>query len=163
MSEIRRVACCGISELANIANDIEPLKKDQSGYAGEYVYKPEKSIDTLKQSGVRGAFFIFSTPEHTVKYGEALADYIKEKGLGETIRTEPRYNPNSGSKLTMWVWAVDQDALKAWSLGATLPELEALKEKRSEAAKKGWQTRLATAARTRLADGARRYRRTLNS
>jgi len=123
VSNIGVLNCCGITEIANIGNDVV-----QSGK-----YNPELSIKTAQ--GRKAAFYIFSVPDYNLSIGQTLAKFITENKLGTVTKVGRQLNPNSGNKLTMWVWEPDQDALTNYANEET--------RKRSEAAKKGWATRLA--------------------
>ena len=40
-------------------------------------------------------------------YGQALADYIMEHGMGTIQATEAKVNPVSGNSVRIWVWVPD--------------------------------------------------------
>lgn len=91
--------CCGILELDGI----------------EASPSAEKAIldVTWQWFGERErAYIFFSTTQGT--RGVEVAQYIRKHKLGVVRKMPPTVNGNTGKTLTMWVWAPDKKAFRAF-------------------------------------------------
>jgi hypothetical protein len=106
-------ACCGIRELSEVRGDgsAKASIKSFGGLVYDQLRVQGRMMDKFR-------YAIFSQAESQSsplprKYGEELADYIKEHKLGEIIETAGTHiNPNSRNKLKVWVWTVDHMAVR---------------------------------------------------
>lgn len=110
--------CCGIYEIADISQlegPAEVVKRSlekMASYTGVFTSCPA----FLYFSGVVGKRVrVYSTTYHADRsdnYGQALADYIVEQGLGTVTAVPPAKNHN-GNMLGVWFWAPKWEVLKA--------------------------------------------------
>jgi hypothetical protein len=66
------------------------------------------------------AFVMFTQAVYTPndrKYGEELADYIIQHDLGTVTRSLEKRNPNSGRKVTVYLWEIAPVKTKRWLKG----------------------------------------------
>lgn len=103
MSVLESTQCCGIKEIANIAEDRNSKETVRQLY--EEIYENDKNA----------SFFIFSDICRK-KYGKNLHKYIIKNHLGEVIKSKSQINPNSSNSLTMWIWTLNRKNLKKWSI-----------------------------------------------
>jgi hypothetical protein len=87
--------CCGISEIVNIYDD----------------ECPENTLMEVEPNRCGVAFF---SDINGYGYGRQLERLIKKCRLGAVIALPPTVNPNSGNKVKVWSWKVNNRALKAW-------------------------------------------------
>ena len=95
----RTLQCCGIRELAGITGRT-PTNILQSMAAEWFENTPR-------------AYIIFSCQSNEPA-GRQLSAYIRQKNLGTIIKTKSKINPNSGNKITAWLWAVNNKELQEW-------------------------------------------------
>lgn len=93
---------------------------------GTMVPRPWEEVLNPLTTGSGCAFVIFSDHDRGVyesaeeaekntgrrHTGRYLAEFIREKELGNLIETEQRVNPNSGNHIRMWVWSPEWDKLR---------------------------------------------------
>ena len=88
-----------------------------------YAEKPEQALKDFAQQyyfagGTKGQFVTFSH-RATNPSAEAIERYILEQKLGDVWRSPAVPNPNYSNDIThtncIWVWTIDQVALKAWA------------------------------------------------
>jgi hypothetical protein len=89
------LACCGVRELADIRASIFP----------------ENALEALDHT--KTAFVVF-TDVAPYEYGVSLAAYIRKRKLGTVVTMIPKKNPNSGNRLKVWLWSIDQKKWAAW-------------------------------------------------
>lgn len=92
MELIESEISCGVAELSNLWN---PTIAD---------------VMDLPVEGLRPAFIVFS--DVAGSNGDKLAKLIKKHKLGTLTVTRPKTNPNSGNKIKVWAWSVDQSKFK---------------------------------------------------
>ena len=106
MENFTYLACCGIREIISLRNIISEL-------GAEGVAKAFAKV--VAHKALMSAFVIFSeVREGGNTYGQAFNSFIAAKGLGPVLKTETVQNPNSGNFITVYVWQMNRDALKAW-------------------------------------------------
>jgi len=100
MSILRDTSCCGVDE-------IEALERTAK----------ESLLEICEEKygwGASQQAFILFTDIASSTRGKNLSKYITEKKLGDVIKTAPKTNPNSGNRVTVWVWAINEKSLLAW-------------------------------------------------
>ena len=104
---LKDLECCGIKELDGIKESENTAKRSVLYIAGA------QRVAEKEDDGDEFAFIIFSDT-YSAPRGKALANYITKNKPGSIRKTLSRENPNSGNDLTVWVWAIHQNNLKAW-------------------------------------------------
>lgn len=103
--------------------DVAIHKGDRTNYIGvqhplrEALQGGANYITDNAEQYSRFRFITFTqatTSSSSSKYGEKFADFIKASKFGEVTKTGTHKNPNSGSDLTVFVWAIDHTTLKPW-------------------------------------------------
>jgi len=100
MSILRDTSCCGVDE-------IEALERTAK----------ESLLEICEEKygwGASQQAFILFTDITTSGRGRKLSKYITDNKLGDVIKTNPKTNPNSGNRVTVWVWAINETALLKW-------------------------------------------------
>lgn len=100
MSILRDTSCCGVHE-------IEALERTAK----------ESLLEICEEKygwGASQQAFILFTDITTSVRGRKLSKYITDNNLGDIIKTASKVNPNSGNRVTVWVWAVNEKRLLAW-------------------------------------------------
>lgn len=101
-----RLMCCAITELDGIQDNW-----------GRFSPKRFLKSASTSYSFTEAAYYVFSTAGRQYTRGEKLAKYITDEKLGKVLKVgEPMPNPNTGRKVTMWVWIVDQEAWEKWRI-----------------------------------------------
>lgn len=104
MATLEDTTCCGLDEIDGLNSTPELTLKDIC--ADKY--------PSWEDDAMRHAFILF-TDVWSRGRGRALAAYIKKHKLGIVIQTPHlRKNPNSGNRIRVWVWAPNENNLKAW-------------------------------------------------
>lgn len=123
MAEFQQgISCCGLRELNSISNHSTPaeaLKKACSELIPYNLYTPKPSNKKLDIDHLEFSQVVFSqayVPGRTSKtgYGDRLMAFIEEHNLGTVVRGRTNTNPNSGNRLTVFLWAVNRAALVRW-------------------------------------------------
>lgn len=109
--------CCGVKEIHGIQYHHRFLNIPCTG---NYTYEPLSVLEILTQVrdlyaniGNNRPFLIFTDNDNSRK-GEVLAVYIEEHKLGTVQRSQLEYNPNSGNRIVVYVWAVNAEALLSY-------------------------------------------------
>ncbi len=99
---------CGVKELSRLSDETEA----NLFAIANHFYHPSRgsppafcswsNIDDMKYNGGEG------TNEHR------LHQAIEKLKFGKVNKTDPEINPNTGSVICVWVWAVDHEPFKAW-------------------------------------------------
>jgi len=112
--ETTRLLCCGVRELASIART-EPAQtlKDLCEHrrSFDYYYNKPEGFNT---DAFRTGSYIFTEAGVRSKYGKKLKQYIEDNALGTVTAAPPFKNRNTGRKITLFVWAFDYNAIRAW-------------------------------------------------
>jgi hypothetical protein len=112
MAEITRMECCGLREASGISHHREPKQALKHLIMDEINNQDEPEdwpYTTLKTGAV---LFTQASPG---TYGDRLADYIESEGLGKVHRVPQFLNHNTGNKITLFVWVIeDRDAIRTW-------------------------------------------------
>lgn len=95
MAELRKTTCCGLREYVGLT-EFDDVKE-----ALLYV-KPT-------WFSWRGAFMLFTCPTNNTM-GKRLVRFIEKHGLGSTVESDVKNNPNSGNNLRVIIWAVNNQA-----------------------------------------------------
>lgn len=100
MSETQGLACCGISELADI----------------RYDDSPENSIMNLYLADQAIVVFSDTDASGTVPYGfgSRLAALISRHKLGALVSLTPALNPNTDHLVKAWMWRLNKKAVLAY-------------------------------------------------
>lgn len=109
--------CCGVKELTELRLLDDPLKNmqafvasayDKGGFNGRFRY---------------GLFAEANLPNtrYPKTYGKDFAAFILSNELGEVIETRSNINPNSGNAVKVWLWTINHDAVRAWSVKNPTP------------------------------------------
>ena len=102
------IQCCGIKELNGIEDNDEPDEILGSIWEEWFENTPRAfmffSCRPLDGPRIKN---IFKQTE-----GHRLASYIKTNSLGKIYKMSPKVNPNSGNRIHMWVWAVNNSAFR---------------------------------------------------
>ena len=93
--------CCGIDEIADIADHDNP--KEALKEVCHEIYYNDKTC----------AFMMFSDIGKK-ESGKALHKYITKNKLGTVTKSVSRINPNSDNSLAIWIWAMHRGNLKKW-------------------------------------------------
>lgn len=101
MSQISSTECCAIDELYGIMDDNDPVKSVMTVCEERYEEEGDQA-------------FVMFTDIKERKIGKALAQYILKHKLGTIVNTRARKNPNSGNKVSVWIWGVNDRNLRAW-------------------------------------------------
>lgn len=99
MANLSGTTCCGLSELANIQGNKDPLS---------ILLDIAPKVMQAKRS-----FLVYSCNDQG-DIGDELSLFIKDMGLGTVKRTRQKLNPNSGNKLRVYLWDVNADGLSSW-------------------------------------------------
>lgn len=100
----RGLDCCGIWELTDVES-----AGDIIGEFHEFIL--EKMCPEGEYNGP--AFILFSTTQGS-KDGKKLMDYINKEELGVVTKRGPRVNPNTGNRLTVFIWGIDRNNIKRY-------------------------------------------------
>lgn len=102
--------CCGIKEIDGLEGEHNPH------YVLRGILRDWWNGGYHEGSGYGNcAFIFFSTTNHYTKgIGKTLTDYIHAHKLGRVTRSRPLVNPNSGNKVTMWMWELSKRNIAAW-------------------------------------------------
>ena len=99
MAQVDRIAgCCGIRSLWDI----------QTEDPAEVIVEAWEEIDN---EGLSAPFIMFADNTEN-RSGHRLARYIKKHKLGSINRTRPALNPNSDNMLVIWLWKIDEQAVR---------------------------------------------------
>ena len=104
--------CCGIKELSRLKGLTQKLGSTEN------VAKAVAKV--VVGQILKSAFLVFSEVRGGGTYGTDLKAFILAKGLGTVIQSETVENPNSGNYITVYLWWMDRNALRAWH-GCTCP------------------------------------------
>lgn len=120
MRVTRQIGCCGIREIDGL----------------QYTTSEKKAIQEFLHRTKRNRYFrfvIFSQADgawaRVPNYGVKFAAFIETNKLGTLTMSNTAVNPNTGNKVTVWIWSVDWDALKKWAkenpvaVGTIFPQL----------------------------------------
>lgn len=114
--EVRGTGCCAVLELVDISHkpDAAAVIKEAIGEIKNQTFSWGRKKPFITFTGVVGDRY---TADHASSrnddYGQALADYIVEHGLGEVVNTIPARANWTHNKIKMWVWMPDYEALRA--------------------------------------------------
>lgn len=114
---IHGMAVCGIKELSNISSlpTPEDVVKETARLLPMHTVSYEANPAFLLFSGVVGKRErVYSEAFHADRnddYGQALADYIRERDLGTVTEVPPAKN-HSGNMLKVFLWAPRWEALR---------------------------------------------------
>jgi hypothetical protein len=114
--------CCGVKEHHGIQNQIvltrtDPKDPDWVAERKVVSVSPTDYIiwakEQQKRYGRHRPYYLFTeaTPTGTHKQGDRIVKYIEEHKLGDVAVHGPLTNDNSGNKVTLFVWMVDNKAL----------------------------------------------------
>lgn len=97
---LQNTSCCGLIEFEDIclSDPEESVLLYCEGTLDEGYYVP----------------FVLFTDIKPYKHAKKLIAYIKKHGLGSIVKTATKKNPNSKHRLKVYVWTVDQRAIKKW-------------------------------------------------
>lgn len=110
MLEIHATHCCAMDEINNISHCTTPqatlkaLKK-----APRYWWKRPFMIYT----GVTTRRAIDHASGRLDDYGQALTDFIRERGLGKVTASNEQTNHGMNG-VTVWIWEPNYDAIDKW-------------------------------------------------
>lgn len=112
---VRVTGCCGVTELVDIST-MESPEAVLLGAAGAVLWEdPHYRRPFVYFTGVveryRGDHVHY--PKQLGNYGQALADYITEKGLGEIVASPPKVS-HSRNTLRVWIWMPDYESYEKW-------------------------------------------------
>ena len=129
--------CCGLLELSGIANYkdgpasilanvkdrllnvvYKDVDGDERNYAHAYGRRDHPEVIRMRKpfvlfSGVVTCRGGYHNEQAGINYGQNLADYITEKGLGRVVGSPVRRNWTSND-IAVWIWAPNYAALEAW-------------------------------------------------
>lgn len=123
-----QLECCGVKEAHGIQEITDPkhnllsiCKRFVMNYTGDS-YSYYARCRPMRLTMITCAHIVFSQAVgrnhggNMGNYGEALAKFITEHNLGEVIETNPTRNPNSGNRVTAWLWTPNKRGLvKFWN------------------------------------------------
>mgnify|MGYP001558905767 FL=1 len=89
--------CCGLKEIDGL--------KETPNETVFYV-----CVDFF-DNDIKGAFIIFTDVLRS-RRGLRLQNYIQAKKLGKITESSYKRNPNSGNRLKVWVWEVNEKKLQ---------------------------------------------------
>lgn len=98
--EIEGLTCCAIQEIDRPCK----MANDSLAEICRARYVDENTC----------AFYIYSAISGEDTGQKNLTKYIKSEKLGEVLKTKSSINPNSGNRITVWIWRVNKKNLKAW-------------------------------------------------
>jgi hypothetical protein len=108
---VNHLGCCGVREMANIMGQDPALTLKRLCEPRYVVW--ERGV-MFEPANFRTGSFIFTEAGTRSKYGRALRQYIEANKLGTVTAAPPFKNRNTGRKITLFVWAFDYAAVKAW-------------------------------------------------
>lgn len=91
--------CCGNDEIYNLQRD-----------PTENVLKV--AFQRYEEEN-KAAFYTFADVVG-FKNGSRLAKFIVKNNLGQIVETRSKRNPNTDNRIRVWIWDVDDVALKRW-------------------------------------------------
>ena len=100
------IGCCGVVEMQQLRHH-----ETSRGALTEI-------IEWRNDDGRGRPFILFSQSddgEQSGNYGDRLARYIIKHKLGSVVATPAMINGNTGNNLKVWLWGIDEDALKDWA------------------------------------------------
>lgn len=92
--------CCGLREITYLADHARDPEDAARAFAADVEYDKNFRYAIFTQAGVRST------------YGVKFAAFILANGLGEVVETGWNTNPNTGSRLKVWVWTVNHRKLQ---------------------------------------------------
>ena len=99
-ASIKYMACCGTRELVGVSYRLPFALVKDLVLSGKFAHVFFTDTDIRK-------------PQRECS-GWAMEEFINANNLGKVIMSETRVNPNSGNKLTAWIWTVSRNKLKKW-------------------------------------------------
>ena len=135
---VHHLHCCGIKELKGISY-VTPKDAIQDfcfqrtapdviadGYTGTHQSQMVRDILVRQKFGCAFVIFTHASPKGPMSgsYGENLKAYIIEQKLGNVTIAGKERNPNSGNIVTVYLWAVNHDALFSWWEKNPMSELD---------------------------------------
>ena len=121
MITLNQTRCCGVGEIDNLSKVTTPeealkalypaLKRGLTplGRPGFGCHK----CPLITFTGVIGRAEADHASGRSDDYGQALANYINDHGLGKVVKSAEVKNWTSNS-IRLWVWAPDYQALDKW-------------------------------------------------
>lgn len=115
--------CCAIMEIDGLSYCSDLKRKPQphevivefcrNNFGCGY-YIPLGSNYSVPDERFHCAFVIFSQAGKGASYGTDFAKFIETNNFGTVTASNSLVNPNSGNPVTVFVWELNQDALKDW-------------------------------------------------
>lgn len=118
--------CCGLAELANISDSSgDPkqmlLQSLSDAVRRDYDHYPFAGGGKITNLDFECSHIVFSQAYNRGSklkagqgYADKLAAYIKANDLGHVVRSRIATNPNSGNRVTVYLWTVNKRNLTAW-------------------------------------------------
>lgn len=135
MANIVQLNCCGIKELANISHSNLPedmiwtaLINEHERFYAEHPVPPDLVTPALpacrfmifsQANYFREGTMVEGVPANRQFYGDRLATYIREQGLGEVVEIPEAQNPNSSRWVKPFIWTINREALGEWIVKET--------------------------------------------
>ncbi len=93
--------CCGVKEFHGMSGTPKDVLMNISG--DKYHRYDEEEF----------AYVVFTDLARRT-LGDRLSKYITNHNLGTMYNIRTRKNPNSGNKIKMWIWSLNNSKLKTW-------------------------------------------------
>lgn len=100
------IGCCGVVEMQQLRHH-ETSKSALT-----------EIIEWRNDDGRERPFILFSQSDDANQggnYGERFARYLVKHKLGKVVETPQMTNGNTGNECQVWLWAIDEDALREWA------------------------------------------------
>lgn len=119
---VKQLNCCGVIEINGILSFSKPDAVIKTLLQRRARFGCTGSTDTWgykrpAYTGISGTVIFTTASTHTgpVEYGERLAHYIEQEGLGRVTRTQqPAINHNTKNYINVYVWQVNEAQLLNW-------------------------------------------------
>lgn len=99
MADLRHTSCCGVKDYHGLMQTPTATLK----YVGSQIY-----------SWGQGCAFVMFTDTGMASRAEEIKRYIAQYNLGKVTVSHTERNPNSGNRLTVYIWAINQEAFANW-------------------------------------------------
>jgi hypothetical protein len=131
--ELRGMSCCTLQEISNLGTGSNSGKEAMEKFCSIVWGKSRRNAynSLIANNNSLYAFYVFSSPVYAgggsgygyyggrpanYNYGDEFAKFIRDNKLGKVVETDAELNEafHQDHKAKVWVWAPDQQAMKAW-------------------------------------------------
>jgi hypothetical protein len=112
MAGVNYMSCCGLAEITSLSQSKSFSEKIQDLINNETFAR--RNLSNGIGRFCKGAFVFTSNQRTSSHYASQFANAIVKHKLGTVTRVPSFNNPNTGNKITTYVWVINQRALKAF-------------------------------------------------